>query len=80
MLHQLKQSSEQEILKTLGLRSAFFLKEYRFTARQFPFNKVVKVIHILKDYDLKSKGIDFNKTNTDDGQLMKEMVWKILHI
>ncbi|MEM0993636.1 MAG: DNA polymerase III subunit delta [Bacteroidota bacterium] len=80
MLHQLRQSSEQEVLKTLGLRSAFFLREYRHTARQFPFAKAVKVIHILKEYDLKSKGVDFNKTNTDDGQLMKEMVWKILHV
>ncbi|MEM9885939.1 MAG: DNA polymerase III subunit delta [Bacteroidota bacterium] len=80
MLHQLRQSSEQEILKTLGLRSAYFLREYRSTARQFPLPKVVKIMHILKEYDLKSKGIDFNKTNTDDGQLMKELVWKILHV
>jgi len=80
MLHSLSQSSEQEILKTLKLSSAFFLREYRQSARQYSLSKVKSIIGILKEYDLKSKGIDFNKTNTGDGELMKEMVWKILHV
>lgn len=80
MFHSVAQRSEQEILKTLKLSSAFFLREYRQAARNYSSEKVKKVIGILKEYDLKSKGIDFNKTNTGDGELMKEMVWKILHV
>ncbi|MEM9991971.1 MAG: DNA polymerase III subunit delta [Bacteroidota bacterium] len=79
MLHAVQQQPESAILKTLGLRSAFFLREYRTAAQHFPRGKVVRVIGILKDFDLKSKGVDFNKTNTKDGELLKEMVWKILH-
>lgn len=57
----------------------FFLKEYRQSAKNFPKSKVENVIHVLKEYDLKSKGIDFNSTNTKEEELLKEMVWKILH-
>ncbi len=79
MLHAVSNSPEQEIIQALGLRSAFFLKEYRQSAKNFPKSKVENVIHVLKEYDLKSKGIDFNSTNTKEEELLKEMVWKILH-
>ena len=77
MLHFLGNAPEKEMLSTLELRSAFFLKEYRQTARQYPLPKVEKVLSLLQQYDLKSKGVE--SVNDDDGALLTELVWKILH-
>lgn len=79
MLHFLKQMPEKELLTALGLRSPYFLKEYRATARTFSLERTEWVIQVLKEFDLKSKGVDYNSTGKPEGELLKEMVWKILH-
>lgn len=79
MLHFLKQKPDADLLSALGLRSPFFLKEYRAAARSFPLAETEKVLSLLKEFDLKSKGVDYNSTGKADGELLKELVWKILH-
>lgn len=78
-LHFLNNKPESEILDALNLRSAFFLKDYKTAARNFPVQKTEEVIGMLKEYDLKSKGVGFNSTGKKEGELLKELVWKILH-
>jgi DNA polymerase-3 subunit delta len=78
--HAVAQASEAEILKTLGLHSPFFLREYRSAARHWPRPRTEAVISILREYDLKSKGVGYNSTGKPDGELMREMVWKLLHV
>ncbi len=78
--HFLKKSSEQEIMKVLKLRSAYFLSEYRNTARLYNRLQTEQVLALLKEYDLKSKGVNFNNAYLYEGELMKELVWKILHV
>lgn len=80
MLSFLKKSSEQDILKALSLRSAFFLKDYRMAERNYRRRDLENIIHVLKEYDLKSKGVDYSATGKEEGGLIKEMAWKILHI
>lgn len=77
IMHSMRNSADQEISRALKLRSDFFLKEYKVTARNFNLAHTKKVIHILKEYDLRSKGV--NNSSTTEGELMKELVWKILH-
>lgn len=79
MLHFLKQLPEAELLSALSLRSSFFLREYRAGARSYPLPKTEKVLGLLKDFDLKSKGVDYNSTGKPDGELLKELIWRILH-
>jgi DNA polymerase-3 subunit delta len=79
MLHSLKGSSDAEILKALELRSDWFLKEYRIAANNYTPAQTVRIISLLKEYDLRSKGVDTDTTNTGDEALMKELFWKILH-
>ncbi len=55
----------------------FFVKQYEASARKYPANKVVQIISILREYDMKSKGV--GNTSSSDGDLMREMVYKILH-
>jgi len=55
----------------------FFVKDYQQAARSYPYEKVVSIISYLREYDTRSKGID--DIGTDAGELLKEMVYKILH-
>lgn len=76
MLHDLRNLSDREAAQALGVRE-FFLKEYKLAARNFPPHKTNEVIGVLRQYDLFSKGVD--NPGTPDGELLREMVWRILH-
>ena len=80
MLHFMVKASDQEIQKALKLSSSFFLKEYKATARQYDRLQTEQVLSILKEYDLKSKGVNLNTVNHPEKELMKELVWKIVNI
>ena len=79
MLHFLRNLPDKEVLAKMNLRSAYFLKDYRMAARNFNPRQTERVISVLHHYDLKSKGVEFNNQNVPDGDLLKEMVWKILN-
>ncbi|RME94486.1 MAG: DNA polymerase III subunit delta [Bacteroidetes bacterium] len=78
--HEASKGSEQDILRALKLGSKFFLREYRVAARQFSYRKTEQVIAILREFDLKSKGLGYNATAKPEGELLKEMTWRILHV
>lgn len=79
MLHYLKNTPEKELLSTIGLRSAWFLREYRAAQRQYPLSKVTRVLGLLSEYDMKSKGVGYHSTGKPDGELLRELIWKIMH-
>ena len=74
--HFLKDRSPQKVASALRVHP-FFVKEYEAAARLYPAKKAVAVIRYLRDYDLRSKGV--NNVSTPDGELLKELVYKILH-
>lgn len=75
--HFLQDKSKGNVAKELKV-NPFFVTEYETAARNFNFDKTCQVISLLREYDLKSKGVD-NTGNTEEGELLKELVWKILH-
>ncbi|MEM1323252.1 MAG: DNA polymerase III subunit delta [Bacteroidota bacterium] len=77
MLHFLRNSPDGEVARTLKLRSDYFLKDYKMAARNFRPAKTQQVINLLKEYDLRSKGVENNSAS--EGELMKELVYRILH-
>jgi DNA polymerase-3 subunit delta len=77
MLHALRGSSDAEMVKTLELRSDWFLKEYKSAAQNYSSAQTARIISLLREYDLRSKGVD--NDNTDEEELMKELFWKILN-
>jgi len=79
MLHFLRSSSDAEMVKTLDLRSDWFLKEYKIALNNYSLAQTTQVIHLLKEYDLRAKGVNNDTTNTDEAELMKELFWKILN-
>lgn len=75
-LHYLKHLPDKQIASELGVHP-FFLKEYKSASYNYPSARIESVIGLLHEYDLKSKGIEV--ANMNEGELLKELVYKILH-
>lgn len=74
--HYAKDKSRNNVAAILRI-SPFFVQEYELAARNYPIKKSVKIIEYLRDYDLKSKGV--NNASTPNSELLKELIFKILH-
>ncbi len=72
----IKDKSKDNLAEQLGVRP-FFVKDYMEAARNYNANQVIGIIGILREYDLKSKG--YKGTVIEPGDLLKEMIYKILH-
>lgn len=60
----------------LGMNT-WALNDYKEASTKYSAQKVERVIGYLRDTDKKSKGV--NNATAEDGDLMKELVFKILH-
>ena len=56
----------------------FFVRDYAQAANNYPLAKLASCIGYLHEADLRSKGIR-NSGNVTDGELIKELVFKIIH-
>jgi len=74
--HYLPDKSQQSAARELGVHP-FFVKDYEMAARNYSKGKLFQIMNYLKEYDLKSKGVD--AYNLEPGDLMKEMMFKVLH-
>ena len=72
----LSDKSKPSIASALGVHP-FFVGDYERAAKNFPLNKLKSIFSYLREYDLKSKGVD--RGSATEGELLKEMVFKILH-
>ncbi|RZK42999.1 MAG: DNA polymerase III subunit delta [Pedobacter sp.] len=69
--------NKNDAAKELGV-NPYFVKDYENAARTFSLGKTFDIISLLRDYDLKSKGLE-STGNTTDGELLKELLFKVLH-
>ncbi len=76
LYHGNKHKSDKEIAGVLKV-NPFFIKDYRQAGTNFDIKHTERVFTLLHEYDLKLKGID--NGGTIEGQLLKEMVYRILH-
>lgn len=72
--HGLSNHNPKQVAATLGI-SPFFVGEIQNAARVYPMKRVSGILQILKDLDLKNKGVG---TPTDQTNLLKELLIKIL--
>ena len=75
-VHYTKDKSKNNLASILRI-SPFFVGEYEVAARNYPIRKLVMIIEYLREYDLKSKGV--NNASASNSVLLKELVFKILH-
>lgn len=73
----LPQKSEQNVMSALNLKSSFFARDYMSGLRNYNAAKVMDIISYLRIFDSKSKGID--NISASPGDLLKELVYKIMH-
>ena len=69
--------SPNDQIKALNLRSEWFLRDYSAALKQFPRPKLEQIIGLLREFDLRAKGV--NSDSVFEGELLKELVYKILH-
>ena len=70
--------SESGIMKELNLRSSFQARDYLAAMRSYNAFKCIDIIALLRQYDARSKGIG-SGASSNDGDLLKELVFKILY-
>ena len=73
--HYLAVKSPQNVAKELGI-GPYQVANFEQAGKTFNFNKTMQIISYLREYDVKSKGVD---NTADHGELMKELIYKILH-
>jgi len=74
--HFLEDKSKESVARALGVHP-FYVNDSINAAKNYPPQKIKTVVSNLREYDMRSKGVD--NASADHGELLKELVWKILH-
>lgn len=75
--HFLKNKGNQNhVAAEIGV-PPFFVREYSAAARIYNPKKLRQIFALLREYDQKAKGVE--SAPMGDGELMKELVYKIMH-
>jgi DNA polymerase-3 subunit delta len=69
--------SQEGVAEWLELKSPWAAKDYMTGMRNYTGMKVMQIISKFREIDAKSKGLD--NPNTPPGELMKELIFYILH-
>lgn len=72
-----QKNTEQGIATALDLRSSWGTKDFLIGLKNYSARKTMEIISKIRDTDAKSKGLD--NSNTGVGDLMKELIFFILH-
>ena len=75
--HYLTDKSKNNVAAALKV-NPYFVKDYENSAAKYNVSKTVQVISLLRTFDMKAKG--YGDPGTEPGDLLKELIYKILHI
>lgn len=76
MYHYIADKSQNNVATELKVHP-FFVKDYERAAKRFGAWKAMNIISWIREADARGKGVDSNAV--DDGELMKELMYKILN-
>lgn len=76
LYHFCPDKSKFAVAQALGV-NPFFVDGYAKAAQNYGTAKLKAIFSYLKEYDLKTKGVD--NSGVSNGELMKELIFKILH-
>ncbi len=74
--HYLSDKSPASVASELKI-NPYFTKDYAKAAQSFGAWKTMNIISYLRDADARTKG--FQNPSTDEGEILKELIYKILH-
>lgn len=69
--------TENEVAKFLDLKNTWSVRDYMTGMKNYTGTKTLQIIYKIREIDAKSKGLD--NPNTGPGELMKELIYFILH-
>ncbi len=75
--HYLTDKSRNNVAAVLKIKP-FFVRDYELAGLKYNVSKTVMAISLLRTYDMKSKG--YGDLSSEPGDLLKELVYKILHL
>ena len=75
-VHFMNNETNGSIAKALQIPT-YFVSDYLLARRNYSRAKVVEIISILREFDLKSKG--YNSASVPPDELLQEMIFRILH-
>lgn len=75
MVYGVPSKDEKAVASALGV-NAWFVKDYLSTSVTFSYAEIEKLLLLLYEYNLRNLGV--NDAGTDDAELMKEMVIKMI--
>lgn len=75
-IHYAPDKSKNGIAGLIGV-NPFLVDDYLKASQNYTIAKLVEIIALLREFDLKGKGL--GSQNIEDGELYKEMVFRILH-
>lgn len=76
IFHSNQSLEDRKMASILGV-NPYFLNEYKLASSNYNLKEVVKIISLIRDYDMYSKGVGIKKA---DSFLLKEMVVRIINI
>ena len=76
IFHSNSSVSNKKMSVLLGI-NPYFLNEYDIASKNYNLKSVVKIVSLIRDYDMFSKGVGVKKVNSD---LLKELVSRIINI
>ncbi|MDI9539342.1 MAG: DNA polymerase III subunit delta [Bacteroidota bacterium] len=77
LFHYLPDKNNKDAVASALKIHPFFVKDYQMAARNYKGIKVLEIISLLREYDMKSKG--YGNVNASGGDLLRELVFKIMH-
>jgi len=75
--HYLTDKSKNSAAAALRI-NPYFVKDFETAAGKYNISKSVQIISLLRTYDMKSKG--YGDISSEPGDLLKELIFKILHL
>ena len=76
IFHGLSDKSKTNVSKALRI-NPYFVRDYQSAARNYPMRKVSNIISLLREADIKSKGVGAQNLPPED--ILKELLFKIMH-
>lgn len=73
---QAPDKSEKGLASALKV-SPYVIRDYNLALQQFPSDKLLRNISLLKEADLKLKGV--NTGSTGEGQILRELIYRLIH-
>jgi DNA polymerase III subunit delta len=77
IFHSVKDKTNNNSLAAELSVSPYFVGDYRTAAKNFGIDKTIYAISLLREYDMKSKGV--GNDSATQGELLREMVFRIMH-